>query len=115
MVGFFDFLFQHVISEPFVPSPFLPAVSKAFDSDFEVMPSQLQKGQTDADVPSGFLASEKDINTRENNVAKIKVVVRCSCCKTLSPTSLCVYAWICVWVSLCNWWGTEYIFGLLVC
>lgn len=71
-----ELLSEHVISEPFEPSPFMPAVSKAFDSDFEVIPSQLQKGQTDADVPSGFLASEKDINTRENNVAKIKVVVR---------------------------------------
>ena len=33
-----------------------------------------QKGQTEADPSVGFLANEKE-NTKENNVAKIKVVV----------------------------------------
>ncbi|KAL3505728.1 hypothetical protein ACH5RR_031110 [Cinchona calisaya] len=71
-----ELLSEHVISEPFEPSPFMPAASKAFDSDFEVMTSQQQKGQTDADAQSGLLTNEKDSSTRENNVAKIKVVVR---------------------------------------
>ncbi|KAL3508105.1 hypothetical protein ACH5RR_033487 [Cinchona calisaya] len=71
-----ELLSEHVISEPFEPSPFMPAVTKAFDGDFEVTTRQHEKGQVDADAPSGILANEKDSSTRENNVAKIKVVVR---------------------------------------
>ncbi|KAJ9700015.1 hypothetical protein PVL29_005718 [Vitis rotundifolia] len=39
------------------------------------MTSRQQKGQTEADPSVGFLTNEKE-NTKENNVAKIKVVVR---------------------------------------
>ncbi|XP_059648372.1 kinesin-like protein KIN-13A isoform X2 [Cornus florida] len=71
-----ELLSEHVISEPFEPSPFMPAVTKAFDSDFNVTTSRQQKGQTDTDASVGLPINEKENNTRENNVAKIKVVVR---------------------------------------
>lgn len=70
----FDSPSQHVISEPFEPSPFMPGATRAFDNDFNVMTSRPQKGQTEADPSVGFLTNEKE-NTKENNVAKIKVVV----------------------------------------
>ncbi|KAK4477865.1 hypothetical protein RD792_017128 [Penstemon davidsonii] len=71
-----ELLSDHVISEPFEPSPFMPAVTKAFESDFDMIGSRQQRGQTDAEAPAGLSASEKENSTRENNVAKIKVVVR---------------------------------------
>lgn len=57
----------------------MPAVTKAFDSDFEVMTSRQQRGQTDGDALPVLPTNEKD-NSRENNVAKIKVVVCCFYC-----------------------------------
>ena len=74
--AYFCFYFpsQHVISEPFEPSPFMPGATRAFDNDFNVMTSRPQKGQAEADPSVGFLTNEKE-NTKENNVAKIKVVV----------------------------------------
>ncbi|KAI3469381.1 hypothetical protein Pfo_026044 [Paulownia fortunei] len=71
-----ELLSDHVISEPFEPSPFMPAVTKAFESDFDGIASRQQRGQTDAEAPAGLSANEKENSTRENNVAKIKVVVR---------------------------------------
>ncbi|KAL6522841.1 Kinesin-like protein KIN-13A [Orobanche hederae] len=71
-----ELLSDHVISEPFEPSPFMPAVTKAFESDFDGIANRLQRGQTDAEAPAVLSANEKDNSTRENNVAKIKVVVR---------------------------------------
>uniref|UniRef100_A0A5B7AI30 Kinesin-like protein n=1 Tax=Davidia involucrata TaxID=16924 RepID=A0A5B7AI30_DAVIN len=71
-----ELLSEHVISEPFEPSPFMPAVTKAFDDDFNVMTSKQPRGQTDADASVGLPINEKENSTRENNVAKIKVVVR---------------------------------------
>ncbi|KAK2994506.1 hypothetical protein RJ640_001455 [Escallonia rubra] len=71
-----ELLSEHVITEPFEPSPFLPSESKAFDSDFDVITSRQQRGQTDVDASVGLPAYEKESSTRENNVAKIKVVVR---------------------------------------
>lgn len=70
-----ELLSEHVISEPFEISPFMPAGTEAFDNDFNVMNSRLERGQTDTDASFG-LPSEKENSTRENNVAKIKVVVR---------------------------------------
>lgn len=60
------------MTEPFEPSPFIPA--RDFDDDFDAMPSR-QGGQIDGNlrVP----AEEKETSTRESNVAKIKVVVCC--------------------------------------
>lgn len=53
----------------------MPAVNKAFDSDFDVLNSLPQKSQIDSDASTSVPGSEKENNTRENNVAKIKVVV----------------------------------------
>ncbi|XP_059632734.1 kinesin-like protein KIN-13A [Cornus florida] len=71
-----ELITEHVNSEPFEPSTFMPAVTKAFDGDFSVMTSQQQRGEPDAVASVGLPIVEKDSNTRENNVAKIKVVVR---------------------------------------
>ncbi|GER33344.1 kinesin motor family protein [Striga asiatica] len=71
-----ELLSDHVISEPFEPSPFMPAVSKAFESNFDEVANRQQRGQTDTETPAGSSANEKENSTRENNVAKIKVVVR---------------------------------------
>ncbi|XWS08597.1 hypothetical protein CRYUN_Cryun40dG0015500 [Craigia yunnanensis] len=72
-----ELLSEHVISEPFETSPFMPGVNKAFENEFNVITSQQKKEQSDADASASlFSANEKEISTRENNVAKIKVVVR---------------------------------------
>lgn len=78
----------------------MPALSKAFDSDFEVMTNQQQKGQSDADAQSGLLTNEKDTGTRENNVAKIKVVVRFHFQSTLPRSSLSLSVYIFVFVGI---------------
>ncbi|KAL7104934.1 hypothetical protein ACP275_07G013300 [Erythranthe tilingii] len=71
-----ELLSDHVISEPFEPSPFMPAVTKAFESDIDAVTSRQQRGQPDTEAAAGLPANEKENSTRENNVAKIKVVVR---------------------------------------
>lgn len=63
------------MTEPFEPSPFMPAVSEAFDSDLEVFTSRQQRGQTDGDALAVLPTNMKENSARENNVAKIKVVV----------------------------------------
>lgn len=60
---------QDVDSEPFEPSPFMP---KEIDDDEDDMITGSQLGPADN---YNAVTSEKEINTRENNVAKIKVVV----------------------------------------
>ncbi|KAJ8539804.1 hypothetical protein K7X08_014056 [Anisodus acutangulus] len=67
-----ELLTEHVISEPFEVSPFMSGVNKAFDSDND----QQQKALPEADTTGGLFTIEKETNARENNVAKIKVVVR---------------------------------------
>ncbi|XP_038723244.1 kinesin-like protein KIN-13A isoform X2 [Tripterygium wilfordii] len=67
---------MHVISEPFEPSPFMPGGTKEFENDFNMTVGRQQKEQIDTDASVPFPAVEKENNTRENNVAKIKVVVR---------------------------------------
>ncbi|XP_009773776.1 kinesin-like protein KIN-13A [Nicotiana tabacum] len=67
-----ELLTEDVISEPFEVSPFMSGVNKAFDSDND----QQQKAQPEADTAAGLSTIEKENNARENNVAKIKVVVR---------------------------------------
>ncbi|GLT99121.1 hypothetical protein SLE2022_165850 [Rubroshorea leprosula] len=71
-----ELLSEHVISEPFEPSPFMPGIRKE-DIEFSMTTGLQQKELNDADssVPL-FSTTEKDNSTRENNVAKIKVVVR---------------------------------------
>lgn len=72
-----ELLSEHSISEPFEQPPFIPSATKAFDSELDFTTSQQQKGQTDADAPSGLpTTNDRDTITRENNVAKIRVVVR---------------------------------------
>ncbi|KAK1387584.1 hypothetical protein POM88_015762 [Heracleum sosnowskyi] len=71
-----ELLSDNVMTEPFEPSPFMPAVSEAFDSDLEVFTSRQQRGQTDGDAIAVLPTNLKENTARENNVAKIKVVVR---------------------------------------
>ncbi|KAF9673288.1 hypothetical protein SADUNF_Sadunf10G0008600 [Salix dunnii] len=71
-----ELLSEHVISEPFDPSPLMPGVSKGFENDFNLTSSRQQREQTDTDLSVPFPANEKETSTKENNVAKIKVVVR---------------------------------------
>ncbi|KAL1548455.1 Kinesin-like protein KIN-13A [Salvia divinorum] len=70
-----ELLSDHVIPEPFDPSPFMPAVTKSFETDIVGVANRQQRGQMDAEAPAGS-SNEKELSTRENNVAKIKVVVR---------------------------------------
>lgn len=65
----FPLILQHVFSEPFEPSPFFP--TKGLDDEYD--PSSKQQGRVDGNIRP--LDNEKEINTRETNVAKIKVVV----------------------------------------
>ncbi|KAE9602161.1 putative plus-end-directed kinesin ATPase [Lupinus albus] len=69
-----ELLSEHVISEPFEPSSFMPEGTTVFEDDFNSIDSK--EREADAN-PSLFLPmNEKESNTRENNVAKTKVVVR---------------------------------------
>ncbi|XP_077226818.1 kinesin-like protein KIN-13A [Tasmannia lanceolata] len=69
-----ELLSEHVMSEPFEPSPFMPPVTRGFDNDFDAMTSRQQKGQTDTSIRTSN--TEKENNAKEGNLAKIKVVVR---------------------------------------
>ncbi|WMV31468.1 hypothetical protein MTR67_024853 [Solanum verrucosum] len=71
-----ELLSEHVISEPFEQSSFMPAPNGAFDNNFDAPTHRQQKAQPDTDAVAGLPIVEKESNTRENNVAKIKVVVR---------------------------------------
>ncbi|XP_019070312.1 kinesin-like protein KIN-13A isoform X1 [Solanum lycopersicum] len=71
-----ELLSEHVNSEPFEPSHFMPAVNYSFDGDFDAPTSQQQKPSPDTDTAAEFPPVDKENNARENNVAKIKVVVR---------------------------------------
>ncbi|XP_042517905.1 kinesin-like protein KIN-13A [Macadamia integrifolia] len=68
-----ELLSEHVMSEPFEPSPFMP-VSKGFEDDFDGTSSRQQRVQTD--VSTRLPTNEKEASIKESNVAKIKVVVR---------------------------------------
>jgi kinesin family member 2/24 len=69
---FFSF-WQDVVSEPFEASPFMP---KEIDDEEEDLVSGSQQVPADN---YGVVNSEKENTSRENNVAKIKVVVCLSC------------------------------------
>ncbi|TYI09508.1 hypothetical protein ES332_A09G078100v1 [Gossypium tomentosum] len=72
-----ELLSEHVISEPFEPSPFMPSLNKEFEDELNVTTNRQQKEISDADASASLIsANEKDMSARENNVAKIKVVVR---------------------------------------
>lgn len=63
---------QHVLSEPFEPSPFIPA--RGSDNEFDAVTSRQHQGQADNNIRSA--AIDKEIVPKDSNVAKIKVVVR---------------------------------------
>ncbi|CAN4094933.1 unnamed protein product [Withania somnifera] len=67
-----ELLTELVVSEPFEVSPFMSGVNYTFDNDND----QQQKAQPEADNAAGLSMIENQNNGRENNVAKIKVVVR---------------------------------------
>ncbi|XP_021806193.1 kinesin-like protein KIN-13A [Prunus avium] len=69
-----ELLSEHVIPEPFEPSPFMPG-GKAFDDEFNLTSGRQQRVLPDPDAPVPVAQSEKE-STKETNVAKIKVVVR---------------------------------------
>ncbi|XP_021904884.1 kinesin-like protein KIN-13A [Carica papaya] len=71
-----ELLSEHTISEPFEPSPFIPGNTKVFEEDFDMPVGWQPREQTDAEASVSFPTNEKEISGRENNVAKIKVVVR---------------------------------------
>uniref|UniRef100_A0A2P2MHZ4 Kinesin-like protein n=2 Tax=Rhizophora mucronata TaxID=61149 RepID=A0A2P2MHZ4_RHIMU len=71
-----ELLSEHVISEPFEPSPFMPGFSKGGEDGFDVITGREQNEQADTDASIPVPTSEKESSTRETNVAKIKVVVR---------------------------------------
>ena len=66
----FVFSWQHVMTEPFEPSPFMP--SRDFDDDFDALSSR-QQGPVDGNFRAPV--NEKETSAKESNVAKIKVVV----------------------------------------
>ncbi|THU44091.1 hypothetical protein C4D60_Mb02t03730 [Musa balbisiana] len=66
-----ELLSEHVFSEPFEPSPFFP--TRGFDDDYDVTST---KQQVRAEGNMRPVDNEKEISTKESNVAKIKVVVR---------------------------------------
>nr|XP_016489199.1 PREDICTED: kinesin-13A-like isoform X2 [Nicotiana tabacum] len=81
-----ELLSEHVNSEPFEPSPFMPAANGAFDSNFDAPTHRQQKAQPEADIADGLPIIEKESNARENNVAKIKVVVYRATVEPIIPT-----------------------------
>lgn len=56
--------------------------SRAFENDLNLRVDTQQRGQVDADASVSFPTNEKENTTKENNVAKIKVVV----CWLAEPT-----------------------------
>jgi len=52
----------------------MPGGSRGFEDDFNPINRKQERGEADSDVSLFLPTNEKD-NTRENNVAKIKVVV----------------------------------------
>lgn len=73
-----ELLSEHVMSEPFEPSPFMPDPTTSFDDDKNVIRNKQLRGQAqaEADAPGALTAFDKEIAPKENNVAKIRVVVR---------------------------------------
>ncbi|XP_073054509.1 kinesin-like protein KIN-13A [Primulina eburnea] len=71
-----ELLSDHVISEPFELSPFMPTVTTTLETDYDEIVNRQQRVQTDVEAVAESLTNDKENNSRENNVAKIKVVVR---------------------------------------
>lgn len=52
----------------------MPGVARVFEDDFDPINSKLER-EADIDASISLPMNEKENSTRENNVAKIKVVV----------------------------------------
>lgn len=67
---------QHVISEPFEPSPFMLGSITSMDDDMNLISNKQQRGQWQVDADASTLTTfDKETVSKENNVAKIRVVV----------------------------------------
>lgn len=72
-----ELLSEHVMSEPFEPSPFVPGLTNSCDDDIAMVGGKQQTEQLQADLDfSTVLPTSEKENIKESNVAKIKVVVR---------------------------------------
>ncbi|XP_074292269.1 kinesin-like protein KIN-13A [Silene latifolia] len=75
-----ELLSEHIISEPFEPSPFMPGSTAAYDNDSneESYPinTRNQRGQWPSDAAAEVMVVGKETSSKENNVAKLRVVVR---------------------------------------
>ncbi|GAB2227464.1 hypothetical protein Droror1_Dr00009286 [Drosera rotundifolia] len=71
-----ELLSEHVMTEPFEPSPSISALAKSFDDDITDATQQKESWRGDSDASNGLAFFEKETTTKEKNVAKIKVVVR---------------------------------------
>lgn len=54
----------------------MPEDTRVFEDDFNPINSKLESREADVDASTSLPMNEKEYSTRENNVAKIKVVVR---------------------------------------
>lgn len=66
----------------------MPGGAKVFDDEFNVAGIGQQGGRPDVDASFPLPANEKE-STKENNVAKIKVVVGCSICLFVWDSGAC--------------------------
>ena len=53
----------------------MPGDTRVIEDDFSPINSKQERGEADADASISLPMNEKENSTRENNVAKIKVVV----------------------------------------
>jgi kinesin family member 2/24 len=63
-----------MISDSFEQSSIIPGDTRVFEDDFYPINSKLEK-EAEVDTSFSLPMNEKENSTRENNVAKIKVVV----------------------------------------
>lgn len=63
----------------------MPGGARVFEDDFNPNSRKLERGEADADGSVFLPTNEKENNRRENNVAKIKVVVCQYFLETSSP------------------------------
>ncbi|KAL9268597.1 Kinesin-like protein, partial [Drosera capensis] len=71
-----ELLSEHVMTEPFEPSPSISTLAKSFDDDITDAIQQRESWRGDSDASNGLAFFEKETTAKEKNVAKIKVVVR---------------------------------------
>jgi len=90
----------------------MPGDARVFEDDFNPINYKLESGEADADASISLPMNEKEYSTRENNVAKIRVVV-CQNFIYICITSSFMHRFLVFHVLL---WGLnmhwEYIFKL---